>query len=104
MLWSHGPNHTFRHLPISPLIFATVQKIALDYLRDQQILTPTCEWGWAVVVPLLNMTIEVEDSQGMVCTLYTCTLPCAFVVILLCFETQIVLEIFIVKHLLLIPS
>ena len=57
----------FRFLPISPLIFATVQKFALDYLRDQQILTPPCEWGWVVVVPLLGTTLEVEDSPGMVC-------------------------------------
>ena len=56
----------FRFLPISPLIFATVQKFALDYLRDQQILTPPCEWGWVVVVPLLGKTLEVEDSPGMV--------------------------------------
>ena len=57
----------FRILPISPLIFAPVQKFALDYLRDQQILTPPCEWGWVVVVPLLGTTLEVEDSPGMVC-------------------------------------
>ena len=56
----------FRFLRISPLIFATVQKFALDYLRDQQILTPPCEWGLAVVVPLLGKTLEVEDSPGMV--------------------------------------
>ena len=56
----------FRFLPISPLIFAPVQKFALDYLRDQQILTPPCEWGWVVVVPLLGTTLEVEDSPGMV--------------------------------------
>ena len=56
----------FRFLPISPLIFATVQKFALDYLRDQQILTPPCEWGWVVVVPLLGTTLEVEESPGMV--------------------------------------
>ena len=59
----------FRFLPISPLIFATVQKFALDYLRDQQILTPPCEWGWVVVVPLLGTTLEVEDSPDMVCDL-----------------------------------
>ena len=58
----------FRFLRISPLIFATVQKFALDYLRDQQILTPPCEWGLAVVVPLLGKTLEVEDSPGMVCS------------------------------------
>ena len=57
----------FRFLPISPIIFATVQKFALDYLRDQQILTPPCEWGWVLVVPLLGKTLEVEDSPGMVC-------------------------------------
>ena len=57
----------FRFLPISPIIFATVQKFALDYLRDQQILTPPCEWGWVLVVPLLGKTFEVEDSPGMVC-------------------------------------
>ena len=56
----------FRSLRISPLIFATVQKFALDYLRDQQILTPPCEWGWVVVVPLLGKALEVEDSPGMV--------------------------------------
>ena len=56
----------FRFFPISTLIFATVQKFALDDLRDQQILIPTCEWGWAVVVPLLGETLEVEDSPGMV--------------------------------------
>ena len=56
----------FRFFPISPLIFATVQKFALDDLRDQQILIPTCEWGWAVVVPLLGETLEVDDSPGMV--------------------------------------
>ena len=56
----------FRFFPISPLIFATVQKFALDDLRDQQILIPTCEWGWAVVVPLLGETLEVEDLPGMV--------------------------------------
>ena len=57
----------FRFLRISPLIFATVQKFALDYLRDQQILIPTCEWGLAVVVPLLGETLEVDDLPGMVC-------------------------------------
>ena len=56
----------FRFLPISPIIFATVQKFALDYFRDQQILTPPCEWGWVLVVPLLGKTLEVEDSPGMV--------------------------------------
>ena len=56
----------FWFLPFSPRIFATVQKFALDYLRDQQILTPPCEWGWVVVVPLLGKTLEVEDSPGMV--------------------------------------
>ena len=56
----------FKFLPISPLIFATVQKFALDYFRDQQILTPPCEWGWVLVVPLLGKTFEVEDSPGMV--------------------------------------
>ena len=45
---AHGPHITrFRWLPISPLQFATVQN--LDYLRDQQILTQTCERGWVVV-------------------------------------------------------
>ena len=63
----------FRFLPISPLIFATVQKFALDYLRDQQILTPPCEWGWVVVVPLLGTTLEVEDSPGMVWSSYFAT-------------------------------
>ena len=58
----------FRCLRISPLIFATVQNFALDNLRDQQILIPTCEWGWVVMVPLLNTTLEVEHSPGMVCT------------------------------------
>ena len=56
----------FKFLPISPLIFATVQKFALDYFRDQQILTPPCEWGWVLVVPFLGKTFEVEDSPGMV--------------------------------------
>ena len=71
----------FRILPISPLIFAPVQKFALDYLRDQQILTPPCEWGWVVVVPLLGTTLEVEDSPGMVwfrmssCQTGCCTAP-----------------------------
>ena len=60
----------FKFLPISPLIFATVQKFALDYLRDQQILTPPCEWGWVLVVPLLGKTFEVEDSPGMVWDIY----------------------------------
>ena len=59
----------FRCLRISPLIFATVQNFALDNLRDQQILIPTCEWGWVVMVPLLNTTLEVEESPGMVCPL-----------------------------------
>ena len=59
----------FKFLPISPLIFATVQKFALDYFRDQQILTPPCEWGWVLVVPLLGKTFEVEDSPGMVWTM-----------------------------------
>ena len=57
----------FRFLPISPLIFATVQKFTLDYLRDRQIQTPPCEWSWVVMVPLLGTTLEVEDSPGMVC-------------------------------------
>ena len=56
----------FKFLPISPLIFATVQKFALDYFRDRQIPTPPCEWGWVLVVPLLGKTFEVEDSPGMV--------------------------------------
>ena len=43
-----------------------MQKFALDYLRDQQILTPPCEWGWVLVIPLLGKTLEVEDSPGMV--------------------------------------
>ena len=67
MQWSEYPNHTFRCLRISPLIFATVQNFALDNLRDQQILIPTCEWGCVVMVPLLNTTLEVEESPGMVC-------------------------------------
>ena len=60
----------FKFLPISPLIFATVQKFALDYFRDQQILTPPCEWGWVLVIPLLGKTLEVEDSPGMVCLIW----------------------------------
>ena len=56
----------FRFLLISPLIFATVQKFALDYLRDQQILTPTCEWGWVVMVLFTGNALEVEVLPGMV--------------------------------------
>ena len=66
----------FRCLRISPLIFATVQNFALDNLRDQQILIPTCEWGWVVMFPLLNTTLEVEESPGMVCTASSKDGPC----------------------------
>ena len=48
-------------------------------LRDQQILTPPCEWGWVVVVPLLGMTLEVEDSPGMVWAVhFTISIPTIF--------------------------
>ena len=62
----------FRCLRISPLIFASVQKFTLDYLRDQQILIPTCEWGWVVVVLFTGKTLEVDGSPGMVWIYYFC--------------------------------
>ena len=53
-------------LRISPQIFATVQKFAMDDLRDQQFCTLPCELEWLVVVLFTGNAIEVEVPPGMV--------------------------------------
>ena len=40
-------------------IFAQLQKLEVKLANAEM-------WGWVVVVPLLNTTLEVEESPGMV--------------------------------------
>ena len=53
-------------LRISPQIFATVQKFAMDNLRDQQFCTLLCELERLVVVLFTGLVLEVEVPPGMV--------------------------------------